>query len=280
MCNRYFCFFAIIMVGFFISSCSSTSLMARDMMTTKVAEDHGFTKKEVSGGLFNLTTFQKITEIKKPYIFYIEGDGYAFDPNTQRITSNPTPRNMMMLRLAIRDKRPNVTYIARPCQFTPIHTQGNCHEIYWSDKRMSEEVVESINEVINKISSHKHPIDLVGFSGGGGIAVLVAERNKNVKSIVTIGGNLDHVSFNKYHNVRPMIGSLNPIDYATKINTMPQMHFAGGKDKVVPPFIAQDFVSASKNNKCVKSLINNNASHVNGWEEYFQKNAIEAPICR
>ena len=33
-------------------------------------------------------------------------------------SDNPTPVNPMLLKLATMDKRPNIVYIARPCQYT------------------------------------------------------------------------------------------------------------------------------------------------------------------
>jgi hypothetical protein len=41
---------------------------------------------------------------------------------------------------------------------------------------------------------------------------------KGVKYVFMLFKNIYHVAFNQYHKVRPMIGSLNPIDVATKIS--------------------------------------------------------------
>ncbi|NDB84370.1 MAG: hypothetical protein EB127_16935 [Alphaproteobacteria bacterium] len=76
-----------------------------------------------------------------------------------------------------------------------------------------------------------------------------------------------------------MIGSLNPIDYASSINSLPQLHLSGGRDRKVPPFISQDYIIASNNSKCVKGLMNKNATHLQNWEKYFQKNKVIEPRC-
>ncbi len=228
---------------------------------------YGFQKVLVKGGDFWITTYQKISNQHKPYVFYIEGDGAAFS-GRYRISHNPTPRRQMFIDLAAMDDRPNVVYIARPCQYTPMTLNPTCKMQYWTDKRMSDDSVKSINEVINKINN-KHKFSLMGFSGGGGIAVLIAARNNMVKDITTIAANLDHVAFTTLHNVTPMIGSLNPIDYTEQIKNIPQLHISGGKDTIIPPFIADKFVQKSSSN-CVKQKIYENISHTNGWKRVWE----------
>lgn len=247
-----------------LSSCV-TNDFTKHRVAEHFAQEHGFKKELVYGGHFWITTFQRITSHNLPYVFYIEGDGEAFK-NRYTISDDPTPRSTMLLQLASMDRRPNVVYVARPCQYTPMELNNSCNHTYWSDKRMSEDSIHSLNEVITKLSSGQL-VDLIGFSGGGGVAVLVAARNKQVRSIITVAANLDHVNFNKYHRVRPMIGSLNPIDYAKKVRSIPQIHLSGGQDKVVPAFIADDFVKAAANPYCVKREIISNATHLKNWDK-------------
>lgn len=254
----------ISLLPFIISSCA-TNEYTREKVADHYASENGFEKKLVRGGSFWITTFQKISNPKLPFVIYIEGDGRPFI-GRYRISDDPTPRDIMLLELAVMDKRPNVVYMARPCQYTPMNLNPICNQTYWTDKRMSEDSIFAMNEVVKNISG-KQLVDLIGFSGGGGVAVLIAARNPLVHSVVTLAGNLDIVSFNKYHKTRPMIGSLNPIDYAHKINNIPQLHLSGGKDKIVPAFIADDFVKAAGSTKCVKREIISNASHTKNWSK-------------
>lgn len=251
-------------VAAILQSCSGTNFLKHEI-ADEFAKDNGFKKELVYGGHFWITTFQRISSPNLPFVFYIEGDGEAFK-GKYSISDDPTPRRIMMFELASLDKRPNVVYIARPCQYTPMNLNNACNHTYWTDKRLSEDSIHSMHEVISKISG-KQPVDLIGFSGGGGAAVLIGARNKNVRSIITVAGNLDHQSFNKYHRVRPMIGSLNPIDYAKKVSNIPQVHLSGGLDKIVPAFIADDFVKASGNSTCVKREIISNATHNKNWNK-------------
>lgn len=230
----------------------------------KIAEKNGFKKEFISGGKFIITTYSKVTNTYSPdYVIYIEGDG-----NVTRFggtpSANPTPKNHMTLNLAFKDKRENVIYIARPCQYTPMRMNPACTTEYWTNKRWSEDSVDNINNVINLVAAKAKNIHLVGFSGGGGIAILVAAKNKKVKDIITIAGNLDVEEFVKYHKNIPCIGSLNPIDYAEKVKNIPQMHFVGSKDSRVPFFIADSFVRKS-NSSCVKYRIIEGKTHSKGW---------------
>lgn len=232
-----------------------------------IGELYGFQKVLVKGGDFWLTTYQKITNEHKPFVFYIEGDGAAFN-GKYRVSRNPTPRRQMLIKLAAMDDRPNVVYIGRPCQYTPMELNPKCTMQYWTDKRLSDDSVQSMNDVINSINN-SHKFSLIGFSGGGGIAVLIAARNYMTKDIITIGGNLDIVAFTTYHNVTPMIGSLNPIDYAQQVKHIPQLHISGGKDTIIPPFIADKFVQKASSS-CVKQQIFEDISHNHGWEKVWE----------
>lgn len=233
-----------------------------------IATNAHFTPKLVKGDKFLIYTYQKITDPAKPYQIYIEGDGYIF-------YGDPTPMNPMLIRLAALDNRPNIVYIARPCQYTIKNNQSVCDASYWTSKRMSEDSVQALNEVINKVSNGQI-VDLIGFSGGGGIATLIAARDPKIRSIITIAGNLDHKAFNDYHNSMHMTESLNPIDYATQISQIPQLHLSGSNDKSVPPFIAEEFVKKS-NSRCVHNKIFKGFTHSKGWDLVW-KNIIQNPI--
>lgn len=240
--------------------------------------DHykGFDKKLVQAGQFHITTYQKITDSTKPYVFYIEGDGHAFQ--NKRPTLDPTPNKLMMINLAASDPRENVIYISRPCQYTPKDLNPACDDVsYWTSKRLSDETIDVIDNTIRKINNNKG-FHLVGFSGGGGVAVLVAARSPNVINIITIAGNLDTESFTAHHNVSPMKESLNPIDYAQQIKHIPQLHLSGRSDKIVPIFIAENYVNAS-GSQCVKQKIYD-AQHIAGWEKLWPQILQEKVTCK
>ncbi len=252
---------------FFITSCSPTAQM--------VANKNQFTSQVVRGDKFLIQTYQKITNPDLPYEVYIEGDGLAFKHGAP--SEDPTPIHPTMLKLATLDKRPNVVYIARPCQYLLKENGSTCNYHYWTDKRMSEDSIVAMNDVVTKVT-HGMDIDLIGFSGGGAVAVLVAARNPDVRSIITVAGNLDHVAFNKYHHVKPMTASLNAIDYVSQVNKIPQLHLSGADDKTVPSFISADFVS-KVGSKCASREVIASTSHQEGWEKIWPSIASRKLTC-
>ncbi len=265
---------SFLFVLLFVSSCAdsnrSTTFDEINIISAySTARKNKFKKELVDGGKFIITTYSKITNPSSDdYVVYIEGDGFITRFGNSP-SSNPTPRNHLALKLAVRDERENVIYVARPCQYTPMKMNPNCTPEYWTNKRFSEYCVDNINNVINSVAAKAKNIHLVGFSGGGGMAILVAAKNKKIKDITTVAGNLDIVGFVKYRKNTPLVGSLNPIDYVEKVKNIPQIHFVGSKDTVVPFFIADSFVRKS-NSSCVKYKIINGNSHEKGWVEVWR----------
>lgn len=227
------------------------------------AEQAGFRKQVVQAGLFKLMTLSRQGQGNVPWHIYIEGDGRAWRSRTQP-SGDPTPYNPVGLRLAMQDEWPNVLYLARPCQYTD--DDRACDQRYWTTHRFSFEVVGAMNEAVDLLTpalSQKH---LIGYSGGGAIAVLVAAQRADVVSLRTVAGNLDHKAFTQHHELTPLYGSLNPILFAPSLRHIKQEHFIGGKDKVIPPYIAHSFVM--KQGKGAKAQIIEvpEASHSVGWE--------------
>lgn len=256
-----------VLLALLLAGCSSID--KRLKLADDVAASAGMQKQEIPTSTFLLTSYYKITDKNKPVTIYIEGDGFA--RVTIRQTSlNPTPLDAFTLRLAAEDPSPNVIYIARPCQYTPLEKDGHCENKYWSLCRFSKEVVDSVNDAVSYYAkSFANPqINLVGYSGGAAVATLIAAEREDVSSLRTVAGNLDHVAVNKFHNVTNLDDSLNPIDVAGKLANLPQYHFAGEKDEIVPLSVTQEFAAKSDNgNGCVKIHTVSGATHRTGWKE-------------
>lgn len=230
----------------------------------------GFTSEVVKTDHFDLMVKSKIKKPNAPVVIYIEGDGKAWK-SKKRISTDPTPKNPLVLSLALQDKRPNIVYIARPCQYViPINKGRNCNNKYWSSHRFSNEVIKSTNQVIDSIATKlgTKSVELIGFSGGGAIAALVAKRRNDISLLRTIAGNLDHKAVNKYHNVSPLSAySLNPIDEASQLKSLCQIHYLGNKDKIIPKHVISSYVeSQGKKSKAIW-LIVKDADHTKGWQK-------------
>jgi len=252
----------------FLSGCSSiTPVSDRIELASSIAQSGNLTAQVYASGLFSLQGYGRFSKQEAPLTVYIEGDGHAWERYGP--ADNPTPINPLALRLAAADQSENVLYLARPCQYVST----DCRVKYWTSHRMATEVVSSYREVLAKVITD-HNIErlrLVGFSGGGGVAVLLAadmEDEYNIADIRTIAGNLNHRLWTKQLALIPMTGSLNPADIAEHISDIPQRHFIGMNDRVIPASIYESFKSESLASTCVNKSVHQ-ASHVRGWAELW-----------
>ena len=262
----------------FLPGCATVAASFNPQVTAdSVAAEAHLTKQPIQTSTFKLAAYSRTNEPGKPLTIYIEGDGRAW-LSKHELAPDPTPFHLMMLRLAAMDPSWNVAYLGRPCQYDSTATQKPCESAYWSNKRFSEEVITSTNEAVDalKKESGASEIHLIGYSGGGAVAVLVAAKRQDVASLRTIAGNLDPDALNEYHHATPLDG-LDPMDVAFKISVIPQRHFIGTEDKVVPDFISKNFMQASGNGPCIQRTSVPGATHHSGWEERWPE-LLKLPV--
>lgn len=219
--------------------------------------------KEIQTENFRLASWQKISSSSGIYKFYIEGDGTAFDAYG-RPTSDPTPRGTLVRELAFGDTHGNVIYLARPCQYL---MRGICTQRHWTTARFAPEIINSEYEAVKKIAGN-NPVVLVGFSGGAQVAGLLAatKPDLNVRKIITVAGNLNHLTWTQHHKVPPLTESLNLENYRAEFLKIPQIHYAGSEDDIIPPQLIKDF--AGQNAQVVTV---DGATHNSGWEKVFNE---------
>jgi hypothetical protein len=239
--------------------------------TAKIAAQHGFNKTFIESQPFSIASYQKILQPGSNVNIYIEGDGNAWI-SRYRISSDPSPKCGTTMQLASLDPSPNVVYLARPCQYSPQDLKTVCDSKYWSLARYSDLVVNSINIAVTAIKTQCQApaINLIGYSGGGALAVLVANRRNDVASIRTVAGNLDLVAMEQIHDTTPLSESLDPLAVAKAIKHIPQLHFVGSRDHIVPIEIAYNFVHAAElDDKTV--VIVKDATHNKNWSQHWSK---------
>ena len=209
----------------------------------------GFQYVPIKTDSYEIATWQKIDNPKNNLIhIYIEGDGHAFDAYGQP-TSDPTPRGTLMRDLAVADNFENVVYMARPCQFI---MDDNCSESDWTDGRFSQKIIDAQSRAIKQIAKNKS-VTLIGYSGGAMVSGLVIKQNPKLKvdKWITIAGVLNHKMWTEYFGDEPLMKSLN----METLPNVPQVHFIGGHDKVVPYDLAKNWAN-EENIKLIP-----NASH-------------------
>ncbi len=237
---------------FFLTSCQTTYQAPTD-----------FTYQEIETSFFKIASWQKITSKNAPYKIYIEGDGYAFNANGLP-TTNPTPKSTFLRQIAFNDPSKNVVYLARPCQYI---SDEKCEKKYWTTARFSEKVISSEADAAYQ-TAQKNNVIFIGFSGGAQVAGLVAVLNKNIntKKIITIAGNLDHQTWTKSFNLKPLDESLSLSDYKQEFLRLPQIHYVGTADTTVPLKITKDFIGSA-----APIIEVQGATHNNGFEGIYQQ---------
>ncbi len=268
---------------FLLSGCASVN--ERVERAEALAIEHGFQKSVIKTKDFLLMTYMRFQKEGLPVSVYIEGDGYAY-AGRHRVSPNPTPKNPVSLKLASVDTFPNVIYIARPCQYVPIKDNPNCHQDYWTTKRYSIEVMDATNEAINTLK-HKlgfKQIRLIGYSGGGTVAAILATKRNDVIDLRTVAGNLDIDVFVRHHEVTPLAGSMNPVDFANVLINIPQVHYVGEKDDIITETITNSYLDKlmeyDPNLRCIQVQHIIGVSHAKGWETVWQRYADRVVECK
>lgn len=168
---------------------------------------------------------------------YLDGDGTPW--RAGHPTRDPTPRNPLMLQLIPLDSRPAVL-LGRPC-FEGLADEAPCNWTYWNDARYSEPIVASMTAAMEKLVSETRSDGaiLYGSSGGGALAVLMADRSAKVRGVVTVAANLDLPTWLAFHRYGGLKESLNPATdgrrNASARSGVYERHYVGGRDTVVPP---------------------------------------------
>ena len=241
--------FKILLISLFLSACQS------------IRAPSEFSYRTIQTRNFEIASWQKINNPYGVYKIYIEGDGHAFNAHGHP-TQAPTPQGTLVREMAFSDKSPNVIYLARPCQYIKSKI---CSQRHWTSARFAPEIINAEYEAIKKIAKN-NPVILIGFSGGAQVAGLVATAKNgiNVKKIITIAGNLDHLAWTQYHQLPPLNESMSLESYQTQFLQIPQIHYVGDEDKIMPPHLIKNCVGAKAKVITVKG-----ASHNNGWGSIF-----------
>lgn len=227
-------------LAFLLAACASIPTpQERQGHADTLAAANGWQSSRIPVGRFDLVSYvPRKHSSSETLTIYIEGDGFAWVTGSTP-SADPTPREPLALKLALAQSTGNAVYLARPCQYVDAE-RTNCVQRYWMEQRFAPEVIDATDKAVDSLKARfdAQKLVLVGYSGGGAVAALVAAQRSDVSRLVTVAGNLDHRAWTKHHRVEPLAGSLNAADIAERLKALPQTHYVGEKDRVIPPALA------------------------------------------
>jgi hypothetical protein len=217
------------------------------------AKKLGFAESEIYSGQFRHRIFTRIVSQKttsnKVLHVYLDGDGTPWQHH-QWPAKDPTSRNTIILELMSQDNA-SAMLLGRPC-YHGFNKSSFCNDKFWTSHRYSETVVSSMSTALKKWveKSDFKKVVLIGYSGGGTLAMLIAQQLPNVAVVVTIAANLDVDAWSAYHHSLPLTDSLNPLKLSLS-SSVKQIHLAGMQDRVVPADLVKAFAEKQENSRFI-----------------------------
>ena len=200
----------------------------------------GFRAEIIEAGGFGLYSLRRGAAVD--VTIYIEGDGAPW-PSVFQPPRDPTPLRPVALAMAAADPSPAVAYLGRPCQYLDEGQRKDCDVAWWSSRRFAPEALAAMDAAVDRIRERTgaQRVRLVGYSGGGVIAALLAMRRDDVKALVTVAAPLSLGAWVAAHGLTPLEDAPDPLLVQAALPGR-GTHFAGGRDAVVRPAIVAAFV--------------------------------------
>lgn len=214
--------------------------------TRTLARDAKFVQLPLSDP--RMTAYMRRSERASEQVtVYIESDGAPWRLPDEP-PADPTPLKPYVMRMAIADTSQATAYVSRPCQYMSESARRDCDSQLWMQARFGNDAVNATNGAIDQIKrdTGARAVNLVGYSGGGAMAALVAARRQDVSCLVTVAAPLDTDAWTDALKVSRLKLSMNPADVAGDLTQVRQSHFRGLRDKLVPPPTVDRFVARSK----------------------------------
>ena len=193
---------------------------------------------------------------------YIEGDGSPVTASG-RPSRDPTPRQPLLLQAMAADTGPAL-YLGRPCYF---HTgDSRCNPAIWTLERYSEPVVASLKAALLSRIRPQDSVVLIGHSGGGTLAMLLAPRLPQTRAVITLAGNLDVAAWVDANHYTPLPDCLDPAREPPLPAAIRQWHVAGGRDQVIKPEWIQ---AVSKHQPNAQFILVDDGDHHHPWPQWL-----------
>ncbi|AMK77825.1 MULTISPECIES: alpha/beta fold hydrolase [Methylomonas] len=239
-----------------LMACTTPSARLHEQATA-----FGFQALESEAGGFKLTSFTNLPpSAGKRLHVYLEGDGRPWERG-QFPTADPTTRTSTVLSLIASDSEPAL-YLGRPCYNGHAGDPG-CSQSLWTGARYGERVVAAMTQTLTEFCTLRgyRKVVLIGHSGGGTLALLIAERLPQTVAVVTLAANYDIDIWADHHGYQRLNDSLNPATRAVKTG-IAEWHLLGRRDNNIPPELFQQALRQRPNSNV--EIVD--ADHGHGWQ--------------
>lgn len=191
---------------------------------------------------------------------YIGGDGRPWR-TPKHVASDPTSERAIMLESMLLGD-PESVYVGRPCYYQVADSR--CLGNWWTHDRYHSDVVNSLLKVVEQLAENHQELWLIGYSGGGTLAVLIGNRLSRPVNVVTVNANLDHQAWTDYHHYSPLTGSINPIQDSARNPDIKELHWYAREDKNI---LSEWILGYCHSRQALCLPIS--GSHSTGWPELW-----------
>lgn len=237
-----------------LAGCASPTAKLHDQ-----ARQFGLSAETVIANGYRLDTFSRPgAAASEPLHVYLEGDGRPYEAGILP-SADPTTRASLILPLQALDSAASL-YLSRPC-YNGHAADPGCAPPLWTDARYGETVLQTLADALGTYAERRgfKKLLLIGHSGGGTLALLLAERLPQTLGIITLAGNYDIDAWTDLHHYLPLTASLNPA--RRPATGLPEWHFLGASDQNIPPALVETALRQRPNARV--EIVD--AGHGQGW---------------
>lgn len=259
-------FFALILVFMaLLQGCTHNRFSYQDFLA-----NHNMQSFWVDGDKYRHWLVYKPGKSDSTLRVYIGGDGSPWVLG-RYVNDDPTPKNPISLKLMALD--PNASlFLGRPCYHG---LEAVCGPSLWTEARYSKDVAKSMISALKSFlksgsGNSFDRVDLIGFSGGGALATIIAQDFEASSKLVTIAGNLDHNSWTQSFGYLPLVDSVNPIDIQD-IKNLPALHVGGEQDRNIDISLTREFVERHGGRLLVVPEVDHACCWVEVWPDILNE---------
>ncbi|MFT7289362.1 MAG: dienelactone hydrolase [Halieaceae bacterium] len=238
-----------------IAACAPQSSLLRK------AGQLGLQGRTISTEKFDLLTVWRVDTPRQGLLHvYLGSDGTPWQGRAP--AKNPEGRAHLALELMRRDPGPAV-YLGRPC-YPPSLNLDDCPPARWTSGRYSRATVAALDEALSQLKEQyaARELTLIGYSGGGVLALLLGAGRTDVVRVISVAAPLDVEAWSEHHGVLPLTESINPARQPAPVRPLQHRHLHGAQDEIVPLETTQLFFTQHENSRLI---VEEDFGHVCCW---------------